>query len=397
MSDSPLSLSQLVAQVTEGFQSLFGRSQYRCKVEVSTVKSLKWRVYMELVEMSSEGEVLAKARGVIYESSVVQWFLSDVQMMNLTQLKGYQLLLRWSLHFHSEYGFSFNIAEISSDFTIWQLVHREQEIRQKLIDLDIITRNRQLPPPQPPYHIAVITSQTSEWLNDFRSILLQSQLQHDLIIYPTTIHGNTAAIAVAETMRTIYTDIHQWKKIDIVVILRGGGGSSGIVWQNDLAIAKGVCYMPVPVMIAIGHTSDRYILDEVCYFSAKTPSDAAHFLIRCTQWYQSDLTSLFSSIQHLLRHHLDQQHSQLDIIYHDILVQCGRHTEYLTQTLDHRYRSIMSYTPTQITALGYATLQRDGNYLTRLEIESLQSNDSLVLTIYNQQFFVTLHPISPSF
>lgn len=314
-------------------------------------------------------------------------------MINLTQLKGYQLLLRWSLHFHSEYGFSFKIAEISSDFTLWQLVHREQEIRQMLIDLDIITRNRQLPLPQPPYHVAVITSQTSEWLNDFRSILLQSHIQHDLIVYPTTIHGNTAAIAVADTMRTIYADIHQWKKIDIVVILRGGGGSSGIVWQNDLAIAKGVCYMPVPVMIAIGHTSDRYILDEVCYFSAKTPSDAAHFLIRCTQWYQSDLTSLYSKIQTLLHYSVSQYITQLEYIYHDILAKCCHHSDDLAQTLDYRYASIMSYAPTQITALGYATLERDGAYLTHSQIKVLQSDDSLILTVYDQRYTITIQHI----
>ncbi|MBP7008065.1 hypothetical protein KBB05_05160 [Patescibacteria group bacterium] len=37
--------------------------------------------------------------------------------------------------------------------------------------------------------------------------------------------------------------------------------------------------MPIPVIIAVGHTNDQYLLDEIAWMSAKTPTDAAYQLI----------------------------------------------------------------------------------------------------------------------
>jgi exonuclease VII large subunit len=37
--------------------------------------------------------------------------------------------------------------------------------------------------------------------------------------------------------------------------------------------------MPIPVIIATGHTADTSLLDEIVRYAAKTPSDAAHLII----------------------------------------------------------------------------------------------------------------------
>lgn len=97
-------------------------------------------------------------------------------------------------------------------------------------------------------------------------------------------------------LQAIYADIKAGKKIDAVAIIRGGGESSGMIWQNDLNIAKGICLMPVPVIVAIGHTPDKFILQDIARYGAKTPTDGAYKIIELMQMWENHIAVMYQEI-----------------------------------------------------------------------------------------------------
>lgn len=54
--------------------------------------------------------------------------------------------------------------------------------------------------------------------------------------------------------------------------------------------------MPVPVIVAIGHTPDKFILQDIARYGAKTPTDGAYKLIELMQMWEGHLTDLYTSI-----------------------------------------------------------------------------------------------------
>jgi exodeoxyribonuclease VII large subunit len=71
------------------------------------------------------------------------------------------------------------------------------------------------------------------------------------------------------------------KKVDVIVITRGGGSAADLRWFDDPKIAYAIAQAPVPVIAAIGHHDDRCVAEEVCYQRQKTPTAAADFLVGC--------------------------------------------------------------------------------------------------------------------
>jgi exodeoxyribonuclease VII large subunit len=73
-------------------------------------------------------------------------------------------------------------------------------------------------------------------------------------------------------------EIHKSKPIDLVMLVRGGGASSGFANLANAVLARAICELGIPVLTGIGHACDRSIIDEVSWRSADTPSKALAFV-----------------------------------------------------------------------------------------------------------------------
>ena len=145
--------------------------------------------------------------------------------------------------------------------------------------------------------MAIISSKTSAGLKDFQAVIEHSGYAITYKYYFCAIHGNNAIDEVWEQLQAIGTDIAAGKKIDAVAIIRGGGESSGILWQNDLNIAKAICLIPVPVIVAIGHTPDKFILQDIAWYGAKTPTDGAYRIISLYAAWESHILEIYETIK----------------------------------------------------------------------------------------------------
>jgi exonuclease VII large subunit len=70
--------------------------------------------------------------------------------------------------------------------------------------------------------------------------------------------------------------------------------------------------MPIPVIVAVGHTSDVSLLDEVAKLPCKTPSDAAHEIVAMYHETQQNLLSIQTHTRELYYQHLGRLQQSVD-------------------------------------------------------------------------------------
>jgi len=389
--DLRLKLSDLLKLVDKSFKQIFWWFTFWVECEVSRAKQYREKYYLDLVQFDENQQVVAKARWIIWDSSIWKEFFQKVKIKSFEDLKGYKFLFHWKLNFHYEYGFSISIDWISEEFILWQLKKTQDDIRKKLIDEKIYDKNLNLPLPYPPFVIAVISSSTSEGLKDFRTILEKSWYKFEIILYESPIHWNEAKQGVYLALKRIYKDIRSWKKIDFIAILRWGWWSHWIVWQNDEKIARWICYMPVPVIVAVWHTSDRYILDEVAKISAKTPSDAAYRLIEIVESYVRQLDDWYLRIKDIVNRKILEYKKDIDYRYEFIIKDILSKVERYKLNLHFYYNFIKNFSPEKLLSKWFALLfDEKWQILNRKAIEKLNQNDKLKVKIYDFEIYVKI-------
>lgn len=394
MQSTQLTLSQFVLLVRQWFEQLFGDQHFLIVAQVSKIKERHTIYYLELVEYEWD-KVLATSHALIKNPSLLFAPLRE-RKLNLQDLVWQQILITCSAVFHRDYGHQLHIHHISSEYTMGTIQKKITDITGQLQQLWIFTLNKQKNLTLPPFHIALISSASSEWLNDFLYTMNHSDYQYSYRLFPTAIHGNMANSEIYQTLKIIYSLIDSRSELfDLVLIVRWGGGASGILWHNDLNIAKGICYMPVPVMIAVGHTNDQFLLDQIACFSAKTPTDAAYQLI----WYYDTLKQSLDHYHNdnisLCNQHFDWRDREYRLLYSSIIEHISTIKEWYRVSIGLWYDQIMSTRPEKMLQSGYALLHsRSGDLMSKMDIVGIEPQDELIVHIYDRKLLVTVKDIS---
>lgn len=276
METKPLTLRHVIATVQKAFDTVVSDRLFRCVADVIKMQRHKWTWYCEMCEYSSQGSIVAKAKLRIPHQMMID-FCTAIGFDTPASLVGSQILFYASATFHDEYGFSLHCHALNHHFVTAKREDAKQRLRQELRELWY--HNRRFRLTKVPCHFAIISSQTSQGLHDFLTILDDRQLRYSYQAFWSPIHGNEAREWVYEACKKIYLHLkaHPYA-FDAIVIVRWGGGTSGISWQNDPRIVRAVCHLPCPVMLAVWHTSDVSLLDEIVAYPLKTPSDAWHLI-----------------------------------------------------------------------------------------------------------------------
>ena len=163
-----------------------------------------------------------------------------------------------------------------------------------LFDLD-----RKKPIPQLPKRVAIITAQRGAALQDFINIYKRRSIWMDLLVIPAVVQGDDAPRSIRAALHNVLKysmEAHQDKKIDLIVIARGGGSLEDLWAFNDEGLAYDLFNCPIPTMSAIGHEVDFSISDFVCDLRAETPSAAAEVITHQQTLIKDRMKSLKSRL-----------------------------------------------------------------------------------------------------
>lgn len=276
MSTPQLSLSDYLSAVQEVIRITFNEPVW-VKAEIRSLNIKGGHYYLELAEKEENTDkVIASCKATIWKSTAIKIVLKFERESGIELSKDLNVLIKIKARFDPQYGFSVNIEDIESSFTLGDIAKRYQQILARLSSEGLVNLNKSLPAPFDIENILVIAPENAAGLGDFKKdadVLNKANVCH-FVYHSATFQGNTAVNSIMESLSS---GLRQWAKDyaippDLIVIIRGGGAVNDLAYLNDYDLAALLCKRKVPIWVGIGHEKDRTILDEIAHRSFDTPS-----------------------------------------------------------------------------------------------------------------------------
>ncbi len=307
-----LTLFELNSLVHEVIEDNFDK-QYWVVGELSDVSTPAFggHFYGELVQKDEESDrIVARARITCWARNYNMIRLRFQKEAGETLRKGLQVKLLVEVNFHEQYGYSLNVVDIDSTFTLGDLAKRRREILLQLEKDGILHDNQSLPLPRLLKRIAVISSATAAGYGDFCHQLEENDygFHFDVQLFPAVMQGEQ----VPESIIAALEEVQNAEPFDLVVIIRGGGASSDLSDFDSYELAACIALYPLPVLTGIGHERDETVLDYVAHTKVKTPTAAAAFIIEHQAEEAALLDDLYQRITHSAKEQIQREKQRLE-------------------------------------------------------------------------------------
>ncbi len=386
MSEPQFSLSEYLGTVQEVIRLAFDEPVW-VKAEIRNLNIKGGHYYLELAEKDADTDkVIASCKATIWKFSASKIVLKFERETGIEISSDLNVLIKIRARFDPQYGFSVNIEEIDSSFTLGEIAKRYQQIIERLTQEGLIHKNKLLPTPFDIQNVLVIAPQNAAGLGDFKKdadALERNGVCH-FVYHTATFQGNTAATSLIESLGS---GLRQWASTftfppDLIVIIRGGGSVNDLAYLNDYELAALLCKRTVPIWVGIGHEKDRTILDEIAHRSFDTPSkviagirnhivervqEAVDSLQTIKLLSQHQITTYQSKNAQLLHHIKSSAQSQLNSAHH-LLDQMKERIQFSSQQqvkfslaqIESLMKEVLLQNPKQVQAKGYAIVRSEG-------------------------------------
>ena len=149
-------------------------------------------------------------------------------------------------------------------------------LRRKLSDEGLFEPQRRLPRPELPRTIGIVTGRGSAAEADLLAGLERRSWRGTAIFAHPPVQDRHAAPKIARAV----TDLAAIEEVDVILIARGGGSLADLWAFCDETLCRTVALLRVPVISAVGHESDRTLLDDVAAVCCSTPTHATEEAVR---------------------------------------------------------------------------------------------------------------------
>ncbi len=272
-------LYQLTSAVRMTVEGTF-EDAYWVSAEITELRvNASGHCYLELVDKRSGSDnVSAKTRAMIWNSNFpfIKSYFEETTGQAFTS--GLKILVKVKVTFHEVYGFALVISGIDPSFTMGDMALRRRKILEQLKKEGILDMNKEIPLPDIPRRVAVISSATAAGYGDFRNQLAHNErgFSFQTTLFPAVMQGERVEKSMSQALDHIYNKVEDF---DVVVIIRGGGATADLACFDSLPLAEICAQFPLPVITGIGHERDTCVLDYVAHTRVKTPTAAAELLI----------------------------------------------------------------------------------------------------------------------
>jgi exodeoxyribonuclease VII large subunit len=175
-----------------------------------------------------------------------------------------------------------------------------EQLKAKLEGEGLFDQARKKLLPVFPKCIGIVTSPQAAALRDILNILQRRHHSVRVLIYPAQVQGDAAPTEVSAGIRYF----NRAKKVDVIIVARGGGSAEDLAAFNHEGLARAVSASEIPVISAVGHETDFTIIDFVADLRAPTPSAAAELVIRSRQEIEEQTETLGLRLARAVRYRL---------------------------------------------------------------------------------------------
>jgi exodeoxyribonuclease VII large subunit len=182
------------------------------------------------------------------------------------------------------------------------------KLKAKLEAEGLFDAERKRPVKTMPRGIGVVTSLGAAALHDVATALQRRVPHIPVVLAPSLVQGPDAPPALVQALQ----QLGQQPKIDVILLVRGGGSMEDLWAFNDENLARAIVASPVPIICGVGHETDFTIADFCADLRAPTPTAAAEMCAVPQAELISNLQLWGGALQTIAHRHLDTQEQRLD-------------------------------------------------------------------------------------
>jgi exodeoxyribonuclease VII large subunit len=222
---------------------------------------------------------------------------------------GQELVVTCQVDYHAQYG-RVNLVVSRLDYDGAGKMRAAIEQLKRRLDVEGAFRpERKRALPFLPQCVALITSPSGAVIHDLQQTIWERFPNTRLVVYPALVQGTASQRSLVAALRQCDQD----EVADVVIVARGGGSFEELMAFNQEAVVRAIQAMRIPVVTALGHTSDRTLADLVADREARTPTAAAELVVpkkadllrqlgeRGARLQRAGLTALIGPTHQLLR------------------------------------------------------------------------------------------------
>ncbi|MCG7792136.1 exodeoxyribonuclease VII large subunit [Vibrio parahaemolyticus] len=268
-------------------------------------------------------------------------FRGNNRRVTFKPANGNQVLVKARLSLYEPRGDYQLIIESMQPEGDGRLQQEFEELKMKLAAEGLFAQTNKLPLPEHPKRVGVITSKTGAALYDILDVLKRRDPSLPVVIYPTMVQGDDAAIQIAQAIGRA----NSRNECDVLIVGRGGGSLEDLWCFNNEILARTIAASQIPIISAVGHEVDITIADFVADVRAPTPSAAAELVSRDNSHKDQSLVAKQHKLASAMRYYLAQQKQQSVQLLHRLerqhpSYQLQRQSQQLDE-LDMRLRRAM--------------------------------------------------------
>ncbi len=156
-----------------------------------------------------------------------------------------------------------------------ELIRTRRMLTEQLRVSGALDRNRALVLPDVVGRLGLVTASSGEaGRRDFLLRLGNHPTPIDVIERRTAMSGPSAPASISQAIDELASSA-----VEAVVVCRGGGAASDLSAFDAAPVATAIALSPVPIVLGVGHSTDRTIADLAAHTSVATPTAAADVLI----------------------------------------------------------------------------------------------------------------------
>ncbi|MBE5158565.1 exodeoxyribonuclease VII large subunit [Vibrio parahaemolyticus] len=268
-------------------------------------------------------------------------FRGNNRRVTFKPANGNQVLVKARLSLYEPRGDYQLIIESMQPEGDGRLQQEFEELKMKLAAEGLFAQTNKLPLPEHPKRVGIITSKTGAALYDILDVLKRRDPSLPVVIYPTMVQGDDAAIQIAQAIGRA----NSRNECDVLIVGRGGGSLENLWCFNNEILARTIAASQIPIISAVGHEVDMTIADFVADVRAPTPSAAAELVSRDNSHKDQSLVAKQHKLASAMRYYLAQQKQQSAQLLHRLerqhpSYQLQRQSQQLDE-LDMRLRRAM--------------------------------------------------------
>jgi exodeoxyribonuclease VII large subunit len=202
-------------------------------------------------------------------------FSSTARRLPFLPENGQELVITGQVDYHAGYG-RVNLVVSRLDYDgAGKLRAAIEQLKRKLEAEGAFAPGRKRALPYLPNCIAFITSPSGAVIHDLQQTIWERFPNIRLAVYPALVQGTASQRSLVAALRQCDQD----QVADVVIVARGGGSFEELTAFNQEAVVRAIQAMRIPVITALGHTSDRTLADLVADREARTPTAAAEIVV----------------------------------------------------------------------------------------------------------------------